>query len=102
MVWRQNITRFARLRGDDSLSRGQAPRVDGRDHHRQSDPRDFRIFAMAVSEMSQGYSALREHAAWLDLSGRGKIKVMGADRARLLHAMTTNHIEQLKPGEGCY
>lgn len=26
----------------------------------------------------------------------------GEDRARLLHAMTTNHIQGLKPGEGCY
>ena len=27
---------------------------------------------------------------------------MGEDRARLLHAMSTNHIEQLEPGQGCY
>ena len=26
----------------------------------------------------------------------------GEDRARLLHAMTTNHIQQLEPGQGCY
>ena len=39
---------------------------------------------------------------WLDVSGRGKIKVSGEDRARLLHAMTTNHIQQLTPGTGCY
>lgn len=49
-----------------------------------------------------GYRALREHAAVIDLSNRGKIRVTGEDRARLLHAMCTNHIEQLKPGEGCY
>ena len=49
-----------------------------------------------------GYEALCEGAAWLDLSGRGKIKVLGEDRARLLHAMTTNHIQQLTPGTGCY
>ena len=49
-----------------------------------------------------GYEALREGAAWLDLSGRGKIMVLGEDRARLLHAMTTNHIQQLTPGTGCY
>jgi folate-binding protein YgfZ len=49
-----------------------------------------------------GYSALREQAAWIDLSARGKIRVTGEDRARLLHAMTTNHIEQMKPGDGCY
>jgi len=49
-----------------------------------------------------GYSALREHAAWLDLSGRGKIRANGEDGARLLHAMTTNQVETLQPGEGCY
>ena len=50
----------------------------------------------------KGYDALRTKAAWLDVSGRGKIRVTGEDRARLLHAMTTNHIEQLTPGTGCY
>jgi folate-binding protein YgfZ len=49
-----------------------------------------------------GYEALRTRAAWLDLSARGKIKLTGEDRARLLHAMTTNHIQQLTPGSGCY
>ena len=49
-----------------------------------------------------GYEALRNGAAWLDLSGRGKIKATGEDRARLLHAMTTNHVERLTPGTGCY
>src|SRR5712692_10435104 len=49
-----------------------------------------------------GYDALRSTAAWLDLSSRGKIIVTGEDRARLLHAMTTNQIQQLQPGEGCY
>lgn len=50
----------------------------------------------------KGYEALRTSAAWIDLSGRGKIRVMGEDRARLLHAMVTNHVQQLKPGDGCY
>ncbi|HEV2688958.1 MAG TPA: glycine cleavage T C-terminal barrel domain-containing protein [Bryobacteraceae bacterium] len=49
-----------------------------------------------------GYEALRNGAAWLDLSARGKIKMTGEDRARLLHALTTNHIQQLTPGTGCY
>jgi folate-binding protein YgfZ len=49
-----------------------------------------------------GYDALRTRAAWMDLSARGKIKLTGEDRARLLHAMTTNHIQQLTPGSGCY
>jgi len=49
-----------------------------------------------------GYAALRTGAAWLDLSARGRIKLTGEDRARLLHAMTTNHVQQLTPGSGCY
>ena len=52
--------------------------------------------------LSDGYEALRENAAWLDLSQRGRIRVAGEDRARLLHAMTTNQVQQLKPGQGCY
>jgi tRNA-modifying protein YgfZ len=49
-----------------------------------------------------GYDALRNGASWLDVSARGKIKLLGEDRARLLHAMTTNNIQQLTPGTGCY
>ena len=49
-----------------------------------------------------GYEALRGSAAWLDLSGRGVIAATGQDRARLLHAITTNHVQQLQPGDGCY
>ncbi len=52
--------------------------------------------------MEEGYRALREGAGWLDLSQRGKIVVRGEDRARLLHALCTNHIQQLRPGQGCY
>ena len=52
--------------------------------------------------MSSDYRALREAAAWLDLSGRGKIRLTGEDRARLLHAMCSQEIESMKPGEGGY
>ena len=38
----------------------------------------------------------------IDLSGGGLISMMGEDRARLMHAMTTNHIKQMKPGDWCY
>ena len=55
-----------------------------------------------ISLQMTGYDALRNGAAWLDVSARGKIKLTGEDRARLLHAMTTNHIQQLTPGTGCY
>jgi aminomethyltransferase len=49
-----------------------------------------------------GYEGLRTAAAWIDLSARGKIRVTGEDRARLLHAMSTNHVQELAPGEGLY
>jgi folate-binding protein YgfZ len=62
---------------------------------------DFAEVTSAV-DVTPGYRALRERAAWMDLSARGKIRASGEDRARLLHAMTTNHIEQLRPGDGCY
>ena len=52
--------------------------------------------------MDAGYEALRSGVAWLDLSARGKIIATGEDRARLLHAMTTNQVQERKPGEGCY
>jgi folate-binding protein YgfZ len=45
---------------------------------------------------------LREGAAWIDLTGRAKIRAHGEDRVRLMHAMTTNHVAQLTPGQGCY
>jgi aminomethyltransferase len=50
----------------------------------------------------KGYEALRENAAWLELAGRGKIRMTSEDRVRLLHAMTTNNVQALQPGEGCY
>jgi tRNA-modifying protein YgfZ len=55
-----------------------------------------------TAEYTAGYEALTKEAALLDLSSRGRIRVTGEDRARLLHAMTTNHVQQMKPGDGIY
>ncbi len=52
--------------------------------------------------MTQGYNGLRHGAAWIDLSARGRIVVRGRDRARLLHAITTNEVKKMLPGSGCY
>ncbi len=52
--------------------------------------------------LTAGYRALREAAAWIDLSGRGKIRVSGEDRVRLLHAMCSQDIESMQPGGGGY
>jgi folate-binding protein YgfZ len=47
--------------------------------------------------MTPGYQALRESVAWFDISDRTRIRVAGADRIRLLHALATNVIEGLGP-----
>jgi aminomethyltransferase len=49
-----------------------------------------------------GYEGLYVNAAWIDLSTRGKIRVSGEDRARFLHAMSTNHVQGLQAGDGLY
>lgn len=49
-----------------------------------------------------GYEALREKAAWFDLSNRGKIRALGEDHARLLHAMSTNDVKNLADSAGLY
>ncbi len=51
---------------------------------------------------------LTEHAALcgsvgvLDLSFRGRLCLVGADRARFLHGQVTNDVKKLCPGQGCY
>src|SRR5271154_1507600 len=57
---------------------------------------------MDFDPMTPGYQALSDSAGIIDLSARGRIRVTGEDRARLLHAMTTNHVQQLAPGQGQY
>jgi folate-binding protein YgfZ len=52
--------------------------------------------------MSEGYDALRQGAAWLDLGTRGRIVARGRDRARLLHAITSNEVKKMVPGDTCY
>lgn len=49
-----------------------------------------------------GGDALRLGAAWRDLSSRGRLAATGEDRARLLHAISSNDIEGLAPGRGAY
>ena len=52
--------------------------------------------------MTPGYDALRNGAGIIDLSARGRIRVVGEDRARLLHAMCTNHVNGLADGTGLH
>ncbi len=52
--------------------------------------------------MAEGYTKLRESKAVIDLSSRGRIKLTGEDRKRLLHAMTTNHVQEMDAGQSLY
>ena len=60
------------------------------------------LLKMSPITATPGYIGLREQAARINLSARGRIRANGEDRARLLHAMTTNNIQALQPGQGCY
>ena len=51
---------------------------------------------------SEGYKALRESAALVDLTGRGWLRATGEDRVRLLHNLSSNHVKLLEPGQGLY
>jgi folate-binding protein YgfZ len=48
------------------------------------------------------HAALTQAAAVLDQSFRGRVVLLGADRARLLHGQCTNDILGLTPGRGGY
>lgn len=48
------------------------------------------------------HAALLGSVGVLDLSFRGRLCLMGADRVRLLHGQVTNDIQRLKTGDGCH
>lgn len=48
------------------------------------------------------YRALTQAAALLDLSDRGRLCLVGADREKFLHGQITNDLLRLKTGEGLY
>lgn len=47
------------------------------------------------------YDAVRRHVGVIDRSDRGLIEVTGRDRASFLHALLSNEIKALTPGQGC-
>jgi folate-binding protein YgfZ len=52
--------------------------------------------------MTEGYIALLDRAAWLDLDSRGRIVARGRDRARFLHNITSNEVKKMTLGDACY
>ncbi len=49
-----------------------------------------------------GYEALHNGAAVVDYSTRGRIRATGEDRKRLLHALTTNQVQEMEAGDTRY
>lgn len=48
------------------------------------------------------YNALQNTTGVLDLSFRGRVCLLGQDRARFLHGQVTNDVQGLRAGHGCY
>jgi folate-binding protein YgfZ len=48
------------------------------------------------------HSALRDSVGVIDLSFRGRLCLLGADRQNFLNGQVTNNVKDLKSGEGCY
>jgi folate-binding protein YgfZ len=52
--------------------------------------------------MRKAYQEARERAVSIDRSARGRLVVLGKDRASYLHGLLTNDITSLQAGTGCY
>jgi tRNA-modifying protein YgfZ len=50
-------------------------------------------------EIAKEARALEQGSAWADLSHRSVIEVRGDERLKWLHALTTQHLENLAPGQ---
>ncbi len=48
------------------------------------------------------YQALQEHAAYVERTDLGRLRLRGADRRSYLHGILTNDIQALAVGDSCY
>jgi folate-binding protein YgfZ len=55
---------------------------------------------LAYGDAAAEYRAVREGVGLIDLGARGVLEVTGRDRARFLHALLTNDVAPLAPGQG--
>jgi len=55
-----------------------------------------------MSDLELHYGHLRRSAGVLDMSGRSRVCVTGADRQRFINGQVTNNVKDLKAGQGCY
>jgi tRNA-modifying protein YgfZ len=55
-----------------------------------------------LTPLSAEYLTLTDHCGLLDRSARGKLALTGSEAKAFLAGQTTNDIEALSPGSGCY
>ena len=58
--------------------------------------------AQHTSRPAASYDAVRRHAGWIDKRLRGRLRFEGDDRASFLHALVSNDVAALQPGQGVY
>ena len=60
-----------------------------------------REIPLDYGDVAAEYRAVRERAGVIDRADRGLIEATGRDRATFLHALLSNEIKALAPGQGC-
>ena len=64
-----------------------------------ADPPDTGVAAHYGEPLREQRRLVEERTGFVDLSHRGVVRVVGPDRLTWLHALTTQHLEGLAPGE---
>lgn len=59
-------------------------------------------FVADYGQVTAEHQALWESAGVMDLSGRGRLCLLGQDRLKFLHGQVTNDVAGLAVGQGCY
>jgi folate-binding protein YgfZ len=62
---------------------------------------DGHLIPLRYGDPAAEHEAVRERVGVSDRSHRGKVSATGRDRVPFLHAMLTNDIKTLAPGQGC-
>jgi len=55
-----------------------------------------------MQNVSDEYRTIAGLAGWIDKTSRGRLRIDGRDAASFLHALLSNDIQALRPGEGVY
>lgn len=59
-------------------------------------------FCLHYGDADKEFGFLTESVGLLDFSPRGRLCLVGADRARFLNGQVTNQVATLQPGQGCH